>query len=110
MSQIAGLKDFRKQGAPGDIGTFVKPTTAIVFQFTFSGTTTYVAMRVGLSGWVLIDQGTVAATVINAALTEVGGAADGEVVVLEGAYAILATLNVPESVLFRGVGWATIFK
>ena len=110
MSQIAGLKDFRKQGAPADIGTFVKPTTAIVFQFTFSGTTTYVAMRVGISGWVLIDQGAVAATVINAALTEVGGAVDGEVVVLEGAYTILATLNVPESVLFRGVGWGTIFN
>lgn len=110
MSQIAGLQDFRKQGPPGDIGTFMQPATALCFQFTFSGTTTIVAMRVGISGWVLIDQGTVAATVINAALTEIGLAADGEVVVLEGEYTILATLNVHDGVLFRGTGWATIFN
>ena len=110
MAQIAGLQDLRKQGAPGDIGTFVQPATAVVFQFTFSGTTTIVAMAVGVSGWVLIDQGAVVATVINAALAAVAGADDGEVVVLEGAYTVLATLSVPARVLFRGVGWGTIFN
>ncbi|GAH18339.1 unnamed protein product, partial [marine sediment metagenome] len=91
MAQIAGIQDLRKQGPPGDIGTFMQPATALCFQFTFSGTTTIVAMAVGVSGWVLIDQGAVVATVINAALTAAGGAVDGEVVVLEGAYAVLAT-------------------
>lgn len=88
MSTIAGLTDFRGQGPPGDIGQFLFPCTAIVFRFTFSGTTYYAAMRVGVSGWVLISQGAVPETVINAAFTTLGAGA--RVILLRGTYTLQA--------------------
>jgi len=67
--QVAGLQDFRQEGPPGDIGVFQGTASVVVYKFTFSGVTYYVAQRMGVRGWALVDQGTVAATVINAAAT-----------------------------------------
>ena len=50
MAMVAGLKDFRKQGPPADIGTFQFPATAMVFKFTFSGTEYTVAVASGVGG------------------------------------------------------------
>lgn len=69
MAQIAGLQDFRAEGPPGDIGVFQTPASVIVFRFTFSGTTRYVAMRTHLTGWDLITQNVDPAVAIEAAWT-----------------------------------------
>jgi len=50
---IAGLQDFRQEGPPGDIGVFQFPATVNVFQYTFSGTTYYCALKSD-RGWRLI--------------------------------------------------------
>ena len=88
MSQIAGLVDFSRQGPPADIGTFVLPASAVVFPFTFSGTTYYAAIRAGVRGWVLLSYGTVPETVVNAAFTALGAGA--KVVLIDATYALQA--------------------
>jgi parallel beta-helix repeat protein len=70
MSQIAGLQDSRGQGPPGDIGVFQGTTSIVVYQFTFSGVTYYVAQRMGVRGWTLAGQGTVFPTVMNAVIAD----------------------------------------
>ena len=69
MAQIAGLKDFRQEGPPADIGTFQMPCSVLVFQFTFSGTTRTVSIRAGVRGWILVGNGTDFATVMNLSIT-----------------------------------------
>ena len=86
MSQIAGLQDFRQEGPPADVGTYVLTSSALVFPFTFSGTTYYAAIRPGISGWVLLDQNTVPEDVINQAFTTLGAGA--RVVLLDGPYTL----------------------
>ena len=68
MSNIAGLQDFRQEGPPGDTGVYQATPSVIVYPFTFSGITYIVAQRMGARGWVLVDYGTVAATVIQAGI------------------------------------------
>jgi len=57
VAQIAGIQDFRGDGAPADIGTYQFPATVMIFKFTFSGVSYTVAMRSGVSSWVLLSQG-----------------------------------------------------
>lgn len=52
--EIAGLQDFREFGAPGDLGVFQLPCSYLVFPFTFSGVTRYVALN-GHTGAVTSD-------------------------------------------------------
>ena len=103
MAQIAGLSDFREQGPPGNVGTFIQPTSAVVFQFTFSGITTYAAMRTGISGWVLIAHGADPATVINTALSAAG--THDVTLLMREDWVITTTLSVPIGVYLHGLGW-----
>lgn len=66
----------------------MQSATAIVFRFNFSGTTYYAAIRTGISGWVLLDHGTVPETVINTAFTTLGAGA--RVVLLDATYTMAA--------------------
>lgn len=72
MSRIAGLDDFRKQGPPADVGSFLFTNAALVFSYTFSGTTYYASVRTGITGWVLVANGTVPETVVNTTFTILG--------------------------------------
>ncbi len=47
---------------------------------------------------------------INAAIVYVAAIGGGEVVLGPGGYALTATVNVPASVLLRGMGWTTILN
>lgn len=61
------------------------PCTVLVFPFTFSGATTYVAFRAGDRGWVLVSQGTTALTVIQSAINALTvGRTWQETIVLKG--------------------------
>jgi len=71
MSKIAGLQDLRQEGPPADIGTFQVPCDIIAFSHVFSGVTYYCALRAGDRGWVLIDHGTVALTVLQSAVNSI---------------------------------------
>lgn len=75
MSQIAGIQDFRQSGPPADTGVFQLPCSALVFNFVFSGTTYYCAVRSGERAWILIDCGIVPETVVNNAFTTLGAGA-----------------------------------
>lgn len=99
------LQDLRGQGPPGDIGTFQMPCSVIVYQHTFSGTTYIVAARQGDRGWVLVGHGTVASTVINAAL-----AIAGEIFICQGTYSITVTLTSASIVEIVGTGNTTILR
>ena len=68
MAQVASLQDFRQEGPPGDIGVFQATATVIVYPFTFSGTTYYVAQRMGVRGWTLVNQGTDVSTVLHSTI------------------------------------------
>jgi len=106
LSTIAGLTDFRQEGPPADIGTFLMPTGVLVFQYTFAGTTYFVAVRSGERGWVLVDYGTVAATVINSAIT----LGSNEVTLASGTFTLTAVLtdNGRDNVTLAGMGKSTI--
>ena len=110
MSQIAGLQDFRGQSPPADIGTHLLVKGIFVFQHTFSGVTRFCAVRSGERGWVLVSFGTVAATVINAAILATGG--NNEVAIGYGTY----VLNTPvisqglDGVKLSGMGRGTILQ
>lgn len=82
------ITDFRGYGPPGDIGNYVLPVSAVVFQFTFSGTTYTGAIRTHDQGWVMISYGTVPETVINAAFTTLGAGA--RVMLLDNTYTLQA--------------------
>lgn len=102
MSQIAGLQDFRQEGPPADIGTFQLPCSVMVFQHTFAGTTYICAVRSGVRGWVLVDYGTDASTVIQAAV-----ALGGNTLVRSGSYTINTSILIQgvNNVVFEGEGW-----
>ena len=103
MSVIAGLQDFRAQGPPADTGVFQVPTGVMVFQYTFSGTTYISAVRAGERGWILVDYGTVASTVIQSAID-----VDRHVFIAYGTYTLAATLTLDDDVTLEGEGWGTI--
>ncbi len=94
MSQIAGLVDFREHGPPADIGTFQVAATAMVFRFTFSGTTYTCAIAGGASGWELIAYRPSGAddVEIQAAIDYVAALGGGKVVFGKGLYYLTATL------------------
>lgn len=81
MSVIAGIQDFRQEAPPADIGAYQLTTNVIVFQFTFSGTAYYAAMRGGVRSWDLISYGTDITVVIEAAWTEL---ASGGTLITQG--------------------------
>lgn len=99
MAAIAGLQDFRQQGPPADIGTFQFPAGAMVFQFTFSGTTYFCAIMAGEQGWVLIGYDADAQTVIQAALD-----ATHEVYVAAGLYILNDEILLNTYNTLRGAG------
>ena len=112
MSQIAGLQDFAKQGPPADIGTFLLPCEALSFQFTFSGTTYICSLRSGSRGWVLIDFGTVASTVLNAAgayINTLGGGTH-HICAFTTYYDLTAVILVYDDMVLEGSGWNTILR
>lgn len=90
MAQIAGLADLRGTGPPGDTGVFQASVSIIVYPFTFSGVTYYVAQRMGILGWTLVSQGTVASTILQAAIT---AAPTGAVIVVKGSFTATAKIN-----------------
>lgn len=109
MTQVAGLQDFRGAGPPGDTGTYQMPCTVLVFQFIFSGTTYCAAIRAGDRGWIEVAKGTVASTVINAALA---ASLDGYCFcVVPSTYTLTApiTSHAKNSITFGGGGAGTIF-
>ena len=101
------MQDFRGQGPPGDIGSFQLPCSVIVYQHTFSGTTYIVAARSGDRGWVLVNYGTVAVTVINSAI-----AVRGKAAVASGIYTLTASVTDQglNDGLLEGFGRSTIFR
>ena len=72
MSMVASLQDFRQQGPPADIGTFLFPAEVIVYLHDFGGVTFVCAAQRGNQGWTLLAHlpltAANASTVINAAL------------------------------------------
>lgn len=82
MAQIAGLRDFRGDGNPADIGVFQTSAQIIVFRHIFSGVTYYVAMRTGVRGWMPVNNGVQIdpTLAIEAAWTELGALGGGTVV------------------------------
>ena len=112
MSQIAGLQDFRQEGSPADLGTFLLPCEALSFQFTFSGTTYICSVRSGERGWVLIDFGTVASTVLNAAGAYINGLGGGTHHICANSvpYSITLRILVYNNMVLEGSGWGTILK
>ncbi len=89
MAAIAGMQDFRQQGPPADIGTYLMPCSALVFRYVFAGTTYYCSVRSGERGWVPIAIGTVPETVINATFTALGAGAN--VVLSDATFPLVAT-------------------
>lgn len=106
MASIAGLKDIRKQGPPGDIGTFVSGATAIIFQFTFSGTTYTCAMASGPSGWVLIAYSAVGADNVEfqAAVDYVAARQNATIVIQAALYNMAAVVTITNPVTITGEG------
>lgn len=104
------LEDLRGQGPPGDIGTFQSPVSIIVYQHTFSGVTYTVAAMQGDRGWVLVPNGhgTVAATVIQAAIT---ASPDGaEIMVRATTYIITVVIKITRNIALNGEGESTILQ
>lgn len=88
--QVAGIQDFRQEGPPGDVGTYVLSSTAVGFRFTFSGTTYYAVIQTGIGGWRLIGgPGTDPAVVVNAAFVALG--VGGHIILLRAEYTLVAT-------------------
>jgi parallel beta-helix repeat protein len=109
MSQIAGLQDFRQEGPPADIGTFQFPCSILVFRRTFAGTTYICAVRAGVRGWVLVDYGTVASTVVASALAALtAGRTWPETLVLTGNFTFTARVNVPSYTVIEVQGIITL--
>jgi parallel beta-helix repeat protein len=78
MAQIAGISDSRGAGVPADVGLYQLSETVMVFRFTFSGVTDYVAIRAGVSGWVLVGRNADPAVAIEAAWAFLNGLGGGE--------------------------------
>ena len=105
MSVIAGLQDFRQEAPPADIGVYHFPAAIIVFKYTFAGTTYVCAVRSGERGWVLVDFGTDAATVINSAINAL--TAGGKIFVMAGSYTISSVILIQgkNGIILEGEGW-----
>jgi hypothetical protein len=101
MSQIAGIQDFRQQGPPADIGTFVTPGTTMVFHYTFAGTTYVCCVRSGERGWILVDYGVLATPVIQSAI-----ALGGKIYFSAETFTINATILCTTSAELIGCGVA----
>lgn len=56
MTAVAGIHDLREFGAPGDMGVFQLPCSYLVFPFTFSGVSYYVAIN-GSTGQSTVTSG-----------------------------------------------------
>jgi len=112
MAQIAGLSDLRGAGSPGDIGTFQVPCSVLVFQFTFSGVTNYVAIRAGISGWVPVGSNANLRTVIASAQTYLAGLGGGSIFLnLIGTHVFAPTLVVTViGISFFGLGKSTVLQ
>lgn len=107
--QVAGLQDFRGAGPPGDTGTYQMPCTVLVFQWAFSGTTYYAAVRAGDRGWIPIGNNQDAVTVINLAIAALP-VEGGEVFVCAARYYLANAIAINRSnVNFSGVGYGTYF-
>ncbi len=87
MVAIAGLQDFRQEGPPADTGTYQLPCSVMVFQHTFSGIDYICAIRSGERGWVLVDYGIDASTVIQSGVDGLtAGRTWKEKVILKGSF------------------------
>lgn len=107
MVQVASLVDFREQGVPADIGVFQAPCSAMVFRFTFSGTAYIAAMRTGTRGWVLIDYGIDASTIIQAGVNALS--AGEKLAVKNGDYLMVTTIVAAVTITLMGEGELTRF-
>jgi hypothetical protein len=76
------------------------PCSVLVFQHTFSGTTYICAVRSGVRGWILVDYGTDASTVIQNALNAL--TSGGKIFIKDGTYIINTTLLPKSSVTIEG--------
>lgn len=111
MATIAGLKDFRKDGVPSDVGLYQLSATAMIFQFTFSGATYVCAIQTGISGWVSLGYTPIGDDQVEAqaAVTYLQGLGGGELLIREGEYTFTEPVTVTASnVKIRGVGRATL--
>ena len=110
MSKIAGLQDFRQEGPPADIGTFVSPSTAIVYHFTFSGATYTCAMGVGAGAWTLIAYSVAGDdhVEINAALNYVRALGGGQVKLAQGDFYPTEAIRIFDNIWFDGSGRDTV--
>lgn len=86
------MRDFRLEGAPADIATYLFPPTILVFQYTFSGTTYYIAIRSGMRGWNPISIGTNPRTVLQAAFNAM--VSGDSVEITRGTYTIGGALTI----------------
>jgi len=113
-TQVAGLQDFRQEGPPGDIGVFQAAASIIVYQFTFSGVTYYVAQRMGIRGWTLVTPlNTDPAIILNSAMTAINVAGGGVIYCKAGTYAFTNANNkllMKNYVALRGEGYGTVFQ
>jgi hypothetical protein len=102
MSVIAGLQDFRQEAPPADIGVYLFPGTTVVFKHTFAGSIYVCAVRGGERGWILVDYGIDAATVINSALSLAN-----RVFVAAGSYTINTSILIQgmNNIVLEGEGW-----
>lgn len=96
MAAIAGLQDFRQEAPPADTGIYQFLGDVLVFEYTFSGTTYVCAARAGDRGWVLVDYGVVASTVVTSAIAALtAGRTWKESVVCRGDFTITVTITLP---------------
>lgn len=111
MAAIAGLQDFRQQGPPADIGTFILPTTIVVFDHTFDGTTRYCAVRMGERGWILVSYDLNPRVVINATIAAL--TTGGEVTLAYyGTWSVDASIVDAgvDNITLRGLGRSTVLQ
>lgn len=80
--------------------------SVLVFQYTVDGTTYFCAVRAVERGWVLVDYGSVASTVIQAAVN-VLSATGGKIFIKEGTYSISTSILLPDDVILAGAGVST---
>ncbi len=105
MATIAGFKDSRQHGPPADIDTFQFPATIMVFEFTFSGTVYYSAIRAGMQGWVPVDTDIDLGTVIQSALDGLTvGRTTPEKIVTTCGGTINARIIVPSNTIWEHLG------
>ena len=106
------MQDFRGQGVPADLGTFMLPCEALTFQYVFSGTRYFCSVRYGERGWVLISYGTDATTVLNAAGAYINGIGGGthHICANSTPYPVTVSIRVYDNMILEGSGWGTILR